>query len=47
MGGRRGLAPGSGPRLTSKGILHERVLADGVKDRVECPVDRADRKSVV
>lgn len=35
MGDRRGLPLG----LTAKGVLQEGVAADGVKDRVECPVD--------
>lgn len=41
MRDRRGLPLGlrPGPRLTAKGVLYEGVMADGVKDRVEHPVD--------
>lgn len=46
MGDRRGLPLGlrPGPRLTAKGVLQEGVVADGVKDGVECPVDRAEHQ---
>lgn len=34
----------AGAGLTVEGVLLERVLADGVKDRVECPVQHAQQQ---